>query len=121
MHEDRLPELYTVQFDEQRESWILAVGPDDRIPLERATLTQLVSLYNDIHRGKPLTLIERDLVHELGRERLDLQETVRSLYDYIDDELPPLLDDAAAHRPTWRTRVRTLIERLRPRRPRSAA
>ncbi len=84
MEPDRLEHLYSVLFDERQESWYFTSPHSRRIPLTRATLHHLVSLYNDIHRGAPMSLVERRAVEQLGAERTELQETIHSLYDYID-------------------------------------
>ncbi len=84
MEPNQSEHVYTVLFDEQREGWFVRSGSSGRIPLSRVSLGHLISLYNDIHHGAPLTLIERRAMEKLGQERRDLQETVRSLYDYID-------------------------------------
>lgn len=79
-------QLYEVLFHEQQECWYIATQADQPIQLSRASLQQLVSLYNEIHRGNPLTLVERRTMEQLGEERRELHDTVRQLYDYIDDE-----------------------------------
>ena len=86
MESDQSEHLYAILFDERQESWYVTSGSSRRIPLTRETLQHLVSLYNEIHRGAPLTLIGRRAMEELGNERGELQETIRSLYDYIDAE-----------------------------------
>ncbi|MFH1145013.1 MAG: hypothetical protein V1774_10760 [Candidatus Eisenbacteria bacterium] len=83
---DPRPETYSAFLDERTETWHVRVDARGNIPLDRASLSHLVSLYNQIHRGNPLTLIERRTLHELGRERNSLHETVRNLYDFIDAE-----------------------------------
>ena len=87
MLNERPQPTYAVCFDERRESWFVTAPANQQIPLDRSTLAHLIALYNDIHRGNPLSLIERRALYELGRERSDLQATVRSLYDYIDTEV----------------------------------
>jgi hypothetical protein len=86
MEQDQPLTGYAVRLDERRERWYLRLPAGERLTLERASLCHLVSLYNEIHRGNPLTLIERRTLHELGRERDSLQETIRNLYDFIDAE-----------------------------------
>ncbi|MBM3316814.1 MAG: hypothetical protein FJY75_03075 [Candidatus Eisenbacteria bacterium] len=102
--------LQRVGFDQRSESWYLALPASRRLPLDRATLARLVSLYNEIHRGNPLTLVERRILRALGRERDDLRDTVRSLYAYIDGA-----EDAPAGRAPGRRApefARGLVERL---------
>jgi hypothetical protein len=89
MLNERPQHTYPIGFDERRESWFVTAPADQQIPLDRSTLARLIALYNEIHRGNPLSLIERRVLYELGRERSDLQETIRSLYDFIDGEADP--------------------------------
>ncbi|MCK4412888.1 MAG: hypothetical protein KAY32_05035 [Candidatus Eisenbacteria sp.] len=96
MLDDRSQHTYPVGFDERRESWFVTAPADQQIPLDRSTLARLIALYNEIHRGDPLSLIERRVLYELGRERSDLQETIRSLYDFIDTEVETPPEPAAA-------------------------
>ena len=86
MESDQSEHLYAVLFDERQESWYIKLDDSHRFPLSRVSLQHLVSLYNDIHRGGQLTLINRRAMEELGTERTELHETIRSLYDYIDAE-----------------------------------
>ncbi len=86
MERDQSNHLYAVLFDERSETWMVHTGSARSIPLSRESLQHLVSLYNDIHRGAALTLIDRRALQELGAERRALQDKVRSLYTYIDDE-----------------------------------
>ena len=89
MHDERSQETYSIRFDERRESWYLAIPNDLRLGLDRTTLAHLISLYNEIHHGNPLTLIERRVLEKLSSERCDLQDTIRNLYDFIDNETAP--------------------------------
>ncbi len=84
MTPDPSEDLYTVLFDERAESWYVSTGTSARVPLSRSSLQVLVSLYNEIHRGSQLTLIERRAMEELGEERRELHDTIRSLYDHLD-------------------------------------
>ncbi|MCK4304624.1 MAG: hypothetical protein KAY24_10345 [Candidatus Eisenbacteria sp.] len=86
MESDQSEHLYTILFDERQESWYIRLDDSHRFPLSRVSLQHLVSLYNDIHRGGQLTLIDRRAMEELGKERTELHETIHSLYDYIDTE-----------------------------------
>lgn len=86
MEPNQSEHIYSVLFDERQESWYVSPGSERRIALSRVSLQHLISLYNDIHRGAPLTLIDQRAMEELGAERRELHDTVRSLYDYIDAE-----------------------------------
>jgi len=116
MPEDRSQELYSIGYDERQEGWFVAIAGEPRLPLDRDTLAQLVSLYNEIHRGNALALLERRALLELGQERRDLEETVHTLYDYIDTEADAPPQAAPAWR-AWLARlggpIRCWIERSR--------
>jgi hypothetical protein len=90
MESNRSEHLYSVLFDERQETWFVKAEGPGHLPLARSALQDLVSLYNEIHRGAPLALIERRAMEELGAERTELRETIRSLYDYIDTETDPM-------------------------------
>ena len=141
MERDRTGDRFAARFDEQSESWIVNAPPEERLVLDRSTLRRLVSLYNQIHRGSPLTLIERRTLHELGRERAEFQGTIRNLYDFIDSEqavstpvlppapcvgpaasgpapratasLPPVISHRVCDLARWTARARALFSRQR--------
>ena len=92
MTDNRSSGLYPIEYDECQEAWYVTLPEEaPRIPLDRATLDQLVAGYNEIHRGAALTLMERRAMLELGQERRELELTVRSLYDRMDapEDAPP--------------------------------
>jgi hypothetical protein len=112
MADEASQDLHRIRYDERSEGWYLGLPAGSRLQLDRATLAHLVSLYNEIHRGNPLTLIERQVMLALGRERDGLQSTVRSLYDFIDAESESPTTGVAARA----RRVRAgagLLDRLR--------
>jgi hypothetical protein len=87
MTERRKPVRYSVQFDERAETWYVSAPRGFRLPLERAALEDLIALYNNIHRGRPLNLAPREILQAMRDERRRLQQTVRQLYDFIDAEI----------------------------------
>lgn len=112
MADEPSQDLHRIRYDERSEGWYLDLPADARLQLDRATLAHLVSLYNEIHRGNPLTLIERQVMLAVGREREELQATIRSLYDFIDDQAEGPPSGAAP----WTQGTRTgtgLLDRLR--------
>jgi hypothetical protein len=117
MADEPSQDLHRVRYDERSEGWFVDLPADARLQLDRATLAHLVSLYNEIHRGNPLTLIERQVMLAVGREREEPQATVRSLYDFIDDQAegsPPGADSWAQAPPTragFLDRVRAALAR----------
>ena len=114
MADDRSSGLYPIEYDECQEAWYVALPENaPRIPLDHATLDRLVACYNEIHRGAALTLMERRAMLELGQERLELEATVRSLYDRMDGR------ESAA--PAAPGRFARLLARLRRRTPRRGA
>ncbi len=78
MEPDKSEHLYTVHFDERQEAWYVQTG-SARLPLSRWLLQHLVALYNSVHRGSPLTLIDRRAMEELGRERSELADAAPTL------------------------------------------
>jgi len=85
MEPNKSEHLYTVHFDEQQEAWYVQTH-SGHLPLSRVLLQQLVNLYNNIHRGAALTLIDRRAMEELGRERLALADPAPSLHAAIAAE-----------------------------------
>jgi hypothetical protein len=62
-HEDtRRPGL--MGYDEKSETWYLRSAETQRLMLTRQSLAHLVEMYNTVHTGRPMVLIEeRDLRH----------------------------------------------------------
>ncbi len=82
MEPNKSEHLCTVRFDEELETWFVHTG-SGRIPLSRVLLQHLVTLYNDIHRGSALTLVDRRAFERLDLERRELADEVPSLADHI--------------------------------------
>lgn len=96
MPESRKQSRYHVRFDERAETWFVTGSRSFRLPLERAGLGDLIALYNNIHRGKPLAIAPRETLQALRDERRRLQQTIRQLYDFIDAEIPSRVSDQPA-------------------------
>lgn len=117
MEPDQSQHLYTILFDERQEGWYVRIDSSSSpqgLPLSRSSLQRLVSLYNEIHRGAPLTLIDRRAMEELGEERRDLDDTVRTLYDYIDTQTMPSSSPLASLTGPlrWRISLRGLLDAI---------
>jgi hypothetical protein len=85
-HEDtRRPGL--LGFDEQTETWFIRSAESQRLMLTRQSLAHLVEMYNSVHTGRPIILIEE-------RELRCLRETRRRA-----EEASGLATAAAARRP----------------------
>jgi len=84
MESDQTALPHNVLFDERQESWYITTDASRRIPLTRDFMHQMVSHFNEIHRGNPLTVMDRKALEELGDERRELHETIWNLYDFID-------------------------------------
>ncbi len=95
MEESSSKETYTLLFDERQERWLVELSSTRRIPLERYSIENLVALYNKIHRGNPLTLMEARIMEQLGEERAELRRTIHDLYDYIDERMEAESDTPA--------------------------
>jgi hypothetical protein len=85
MEPNKSEDVCTVRFDEQMETWYVHTGTG-RLPLSRVLLQHLVSLYNGIHRGSALTLVDRRALEELDLERRELAPAAPSLRDRIAAE-----------------------------------
>jgi hypothetical protein len=113
MENDELDRLDLLAFDEKAETWFLDTREARRIALNRQTLDGLVQLYNSIHRGSPLQLVNRRDLRRIEDGNQRLSETVRDLYlrlDRRERRRNPLLVRAA------RRLIPALLSRLRQRR-----
>lgn len=75
-----------VGYDEKTETWFLRARESQRLMLTRPSLQRLVQMYNGIHQGRPLVLVERkelDRLEEAGREQAEqVHELRRNLHRY---------------------------------------
>ena len=84
MDPEKISQPQNILFDERQECWYITTDDSKRIPLSRDSIHHMVSLFNEIHHGNPLTLMDNKAVEELGSERRELHETIWNLYDFID-------------------------------------
>ena len=64
-----------VGYDERTETWYLRARESQRLMLTRQSLNHLVTMYNGIHQGRPLVLLDRvdfDRLEEARREQAEL-------------------------------------------------
>ncbi len=76
--------LDLVGYDEKTETWYLQARDGRPLQLTRQSLTRLVQLYNSIHKGSPLVLLEQREVRRLEETRQRHSETLRDLYLFLD-------------------------------------
>lgn len=86
MESDELHRLDLLGFDERTESWYLDTRDTRRLPLDRRTLDGLVQLYNSIHRGGPMVLVDQRELQRLEESNHRLSGTIRDLYLRLDRE-----------------------------------
>jgi hypothetical protein len=111
MENEDLPRVADVEFDERKETWYVDLRGQSRVELTRPALGNLVHLYNRIHRGDPLHLLDESRLHQIHHYNQRLSRTVRDLYLVIDkDREKRILRRLIG----WLPR---LLRRLRPRRP----
>jgi hypothetical protein len=84
MEPDQTAQPHNILFDERQECWYVTTDESQRLPLSRDSIHHMVSLFNEIHRGNPITVMDQKAVEELGDERRELHETIWNLYDFID-------------------------------------
>jgi hypothetical protein len=93
-------------YDERTETWYIQGHGAGRLLLTRQSLQRLVQLYNSIHKGNPLELLEQ-------RDLRRLQED-RHRWSVVLRDLNLLLDRRTKTRPT--NRLRRLLGKLFARR-----
>jgi hypothetical protein len=106
MENDELPKVADVGFDERKETWFVDLRGQGRLELTRHTLAHLVRIYNEIHRGDPLYLLDQTRLNQMHTYNQRLSRTVRDLYRYIDKDREQKLVLRA------RRRLSRLIRRL---------
>lgn len=73
-----------VGYDEKTETWYIQSREGRPLQLTRQSLTRLVQLYNSIHKGSALVLLEQREVRRLEETRQRHSETLRDLYLFLD-------------------------------------
>ena len=71
-------------YDEKTETWYIQSKVSERLVLSRQSLARLVHLYNSIHRGNTLALIEQKELHRLEEARQRHARSLRDLHLYLD-------------------------------------
>jgi len=71
-------------YDEKTETWYVQSREGRPLQLTRQSLTRLVQLYNSIHKGSALVLLEQREVRRLEETRQRHSETLRDLYLFLD-------------------------------------
>lgn len=71
-------------YDEKTETWYIQSREGRPLQLTRQSLTRLVQLYNSIHKGSALVLLEQREVRRLEETRQRHSETLRDLYLFLD-------------------------------------
>ncbi len=67
-------------YDEQTETWFIDTKESGRLVLSRPSLERLVGLYNRIHKGRPLQLMEQREMRRIEESRKRHSETLRDLH-----------------------------------------
>ncbi len=110
MDNEETHRLGVVGYDEESETWYVQSPESHRLMLTRRSLGRLVQLYNTIHKGNALVLIEQREVRRLEEARQRHSEALRDLYLFLERR--------RRHSPLGL--LRRIFNRLRPRRDASA-
>jgi hypothetical protein len=86
MENDELPKVADLGFDERKETWFVDLRGQGRLELTRQSLSHLVRIYNEIHRGDPLYLLDQARLNQIHNYNQKLSRTVRDLYRFIDKD-----------------------------------
>jgi len=89
-------------YDEKTETWYIQAREPGRLVLSQQSLNRLVHLYNSIHKGNPLVLLEQREVRRLEEHRHRSSVVLR--------DLNLLLDRRENRRP--KSRLRRILQRL---------
>jgi hypothetical protein len=80
-----------VGYDEKTETWFLRSRESQRLMLTRQSLNHLVQMYNGIHQGRPLVLLERSALDRLEEARAEQADLLRELHLRLHRRGPGLL------------------------------
>jgi len=69
----------TLGYDERTETWFVRSRDAQRLMLTRRSLARLVEMYNSVHTGRPLSLVERKELESLEVAQLRQAEFLRQL------------------------------------------
>lgn len=67
-------------YDEKTETWFVHSRESGRLILTRQSLSRLVELYNRIHKGRPLQLIEQRELRRIEESRKRHSEALRDFH-----------------------------------------
>lgn len=76
--------LDLIGYDEKTETWYLQSRDSRPLQLTRPSLQRLVQLYNSIHKGNTLVLLEQREVRRLEETRQRHSAVLRDLYLFLD-------------------------------------
>jgi hypothetical protein len=71
-------------YDERTETWYVQQPESTRLMLTRQSLARLVQMYNSIHKGNTLVLLEQRELRRLEETRARHSQALRDLYVCLD-------------------------------------
>jgi hypothetical protein len=71
-------------YDEKTETWYVQSPDSHRLVLTRHSLARLVQMYNSIHKGNALVLLEQRELRRLEETRQRHSEALRDLYLFLE-------------------------------------
>jgi hypothetical protein len=76
--------LGMIGYDEKTETWYVQSTDSHRLMLTRHSLARLVQMYNSIHKGSALVLLEQRELRRLEETRRRHSEALRDLYLFLE-------------------------------------
>jgi hypothetical protein len=76
--------LELLGYDEKSETWYIQARESGRLILSRQSLSRLVQMYNSIHKGSPLVLLEQRELRRMEETRQRHSEILRDLHLFLD-------------------------------------
>jgi hypothetical protein len=73
-------------YDERTETWYVQQPESSRLMLTRQSLARLVQMYNSIHKGNTLVLLEQRELRRLEESRRRHSQALRDFYVSLDSK-----------------------------------
>jgi hypothetical protein len=84
MENEETHRLGILGYDERSETWYIQPPESHRLALTRQSLARLVQLYNSIHKGNALALVEQRELRRMEESRQRHSDALRDLYLHLN-------------------------------------
>jgi hypothetical protein len=85
-----------IGYDERTETWFVRSPESQRLMLTRLSLTHLVEMYNSVHTGRRILLVEERELRQLQEAALQAEEARAIISEVLDRRPTGLLARMAA-------------------------